>query len=346
MRFLSAELVELFVDNGQSIKVPVSGPVDACPACGSDRLRLLFRKLFFAHRVCGGCGYVFVDPRPTEDELIAMYGRVEYFRRRVELFELARIREGRSFDVTLDVDEWYGTIATRLRNLVPGGALLDIGGGSGRFLKFVADRYPEFSPTLAEIDPDLCRVASETFGIEAFNGTVEQLAATGRTFDAVVSIATLEHVFDPISYLGAVRQLMNRDAVLYLTGPRLGPLTRTFTAAAAYDVLPPVHLNFFDRPSLEAAIRTHGLELAVIDAHQSHGPVFHLGHLLCKENYLIEDVVMEPGDDAPLRVHPHRDDSRRTRVVCSVLDHLNDALSPLLARLDGQRVAHFVLRAT
>lgn len=346
MRYLSSELVELFVDNDQTLKVPVAGPCAACPACGSDRLRFLFRKLFFEHRRCAGCGYVFVDPRPTEAELLAMYQRVEYFRRRVELFELEGIRTGRSFDVTLDVDAWYGLIASRVRRFVAGGALLDVGGGSGRFLKFVADRYPEFRTTLAEIDPNLCRVASEEFGIEAFNGTVEQLAGDDRIFDAVVSIATLEHVFDPISYLSAVRTIMRRDAVLYLTGPRLGPLTRTFTTCAAYDVLPPVHLNFFTRRSLEAAIRTHGLRFAVVGAYQSHGPVFHLGHLLCKENYLVEDLVMEPGDDVPLRVHPHRDNSRRTQVVCALLDKLNAALSPLITLADGQRVTHLVLRAT
>jgi 2-polyprenyl-3-methyl-5-hydroxy-6-metoxy-1,4-benzoquinol methylase len=346
VRFLSSELVELFVNNRQSLNGPASGPLETCPACGSGRLRFLFRKLFFAHRRCAECGYVFVDPRPAEEELLAMYGRIEYFRRRTEFFELARIREERSFDITLDVEEWYRTIATRISELVPEGELLDIGGGSGRFLKFVADRFPEFRTTLAEIDPELCRVASDSFGIEAFNGTVEQLAAGGRTFDAVVSIATLEHVFDPISYLTAVRSVMNPDAVLYLTMPRLGPLTRTFTTSAAYDVMPPVHLNFFDRKSLDAAIRTHELRLAIVGDYQSHGPVFHLGHVLCKENYIVEDVIMEPGDDVPMRVHPHRDDSRLTHIVCGVLDRLNDALSPVIAPVDGQRVAHFVLRAT
>jgi 2-polyprenyl-3-methyl-5-hydroxy-6-metoxy-1,4-benzoquinol methylase len=346
VRLLSSELLELFVDNGQSLKVPASGPCEVCPACGSDRLRLLFRKLFFVHRRCSGCGYVFVDPRPSEQELLAMYERLAYFRRRVELFDLERIREGRSFDITLDVDAWYGMIAARLKSLVPGGELLDVGGGAGRFLKFVADRYPEFRTTLVEIDPELTRVASERFGIETFNGTVEQLAAGGRTFDGVISIATLEHVFDPISYLTAIRNVMNSGAALYLTMPRLGPLTRTFTTSAAYDVMPPVHLNFFDRRSLEAAVWKHGLRLAIVRGYQSHGPVFHLGHVLCKQNYLVEDVVMEAGDDVPLRVLPHRDDSRRTRIVCGALDRVNGALSPLITRVDGQRVAHFVLRAT
>jgi 2-polyprenyl-3-methyl-5-hydroxy-6-metoxy-1,4-benzoquinol methylase len=346
VRFLSSELIELFVDNRQSLNNPASAPLQSCPACGSHRLRLLFRKLFFTHQRCAACGYVFVDPRPAEEELLAMYGRIDYFRRRTELFELARIREQRTFDVTLDVEEWYRTIATRITALVPEGELLDIGGGSGRFLKFVNDNLPQFRSTLAEIDPELCQVANDAFGLETFNGTVEQLATTGRTFDAVVSIATLEHVFDPISYLTAVRNVMNPDAVLYATMPRLGPLTRTFTTSAAYDVMPPVHLNFFDHRSLAAAIRTHDLPLEIVARYQSHGPVFHLGHLLCKENYLVEDVVMEATDAEPLRVYPHRDESRRTRVVCGTLDRLNGALTPLIARLDGQRVAHFVLRAT
>ena len=29
--------------------------------------------------------------------------------------------------------------------------MLDVGGGSGRFLKFVKDKYPEFDPTLIEV---------------------------------------------------------------------------------------------------------------------------------------------------------------------------------------------------
>jgi SAM-dependent methyltransferase len=234
----------------------------------------------------------------------------------------------------------------RIKRYTAGGALLDVGGGSGRFLKFVKDNYPEFEPTLVEVDEELCRVARDVFGLEAHNGTVEQLASSGRKFDAVVSIATIEHVFDPASYLATIRSAMNAGGVLYLTGPRLGPLTRTLTTSAAYDVIPPVHLNFFDSRSLAALVRTNDIALTIADTFQSHGPVFHFGHVFCKQNYVIEDVVMEDTHEDPLRVYAYRDDSRLTKLACSTLDAATRVLNPVIRLVDGQRVGQFLLRAT
>jgi SAM-dependent methyltransferase len=345
MRFASSEVIELFIDNKKSVKAGNPQQAAACLACRSPEIRHLFDKCFFPHVECARCGFVFVNPRPAEADLVRMYSSLTYIATRTELFEIARIRAGLSFNVTMDVDKWYGAIADRIRNHVPRGAMLDIGGGSGRFLKFIRDRHPEFDPTLAEVNESLCSVARDVFGLKTFNGAIEQLAAEGRKFDVVVSIASIEHVFDPASYLASVRSVLNPGGIVYMTMPRLGRLSRRFSTSAIYDVAPPLHLNFFDLKSMQALIETHRIPFSISEALQSHGPVFHLGHLFCKHNYLIEDVLIEEKFEMPSRVYPHRDNSRLTMAVCRILDGLTTALTPLIRLIDGQRVAHFVLRA-
>jgi hypothetical protein len=93
-------------------------------------------------------------------------------------------------------------------------------------------------------------------------------------------------------------------------------------------------------------IETKGIALTILDAFQSHGPVFHLGHVLCKHNYLVEDVVVEQKHEVPGRCYAYRDTSRRTTVLCTVLDRATSVLAPVIQLLDGQRVRQIVLRAT
>jgi len=223
--------------------------------------------------------------------------------------------------------------------------MLDVGGGSGRFLKFVKDNHPEFDPTLIEVNENLCGIAREIFGLKTFNGTIDQLKLEGRKFDVVVSIATIEHIFDPVSYLANIRSVLREGGILYMTMPRLGRLARTFSTSAIYDVAPPLHLNFFDQESMKAIIEKNRIPFAISESFQSHGPVFHLGHVFCKHNYIIEDLVVEERHEVPGRVYPHRDNSRMTGLVCEVMDRLTALSRPLIQLIDGQRVAHFVLRA-
>jgi SAM-dependent methyltransferase len=345
MRFASSEVIDLFIDNKRALKGHGSEKSATCLACQSPKIRFTFQKNFFEHWHCRQCGLVFVNPRPSEADLVKMYRSLTYFTSRTELFEIARIRDGLSFNLTMDVDEWYGTIARRIKTHAAGGAILDVGGGSGRFLKFIKDNYPEFDPTLIEVNENLCQIASEVFGLTTFSGTIEQLKLADRKFDVVVSIATIEHIRDPASYLATIRRLMKDGGVLYMTMPRLGRLSRTLSTSAIYDVFPPLHLNFFDVDSMRAIIQTHNIPFSVSETFQSHGPVFHLGHLLCKHNYIVEDIVVEEKYEPPGRAYPHRDESRLTRAICTGLDRLTQVVNPLIRLVDGERVAHFVLQA-
>jgi ubiquinone/menaquinone biosynthesis C-methylase UbiE len=345
MRFASSEVIDLFINNQKALKAEDSQKANACLACRSANIRFIFQKNFFEHWHCRQCGFVFVNPRPSEADLVKMYQSLTYFTNRTELFEIARIRDGMSFNITMNVDEWYGTIANRVKRHSPGGAMLDVGGGSGRFLKFIKDKYPEFDPTLIEVNEELCRVASEVFGLKTFNGTIEELQLEGRKFDVVVSIATIEHISDPASYLATIRRVMNDGGILYMTMPRIGVLSRTISTSAIYDVFPPLHLNFFDVESMQAIIHTNNIPFAVNETFQSHGPVFHLGHAFCKHNYIVEDLVVEEKYEAPGRAYPHRDESRLSRAICSGLDKITAVVTPFIRLLDGERVAHFVLQA-
>jgi hypothetical protein len=130
-----------------------------------------------------------------------------------------------------------------------------------------------------------------------------------------------------------------------LVAPRLGLLTRVFSTAAAYDVCPPGHLNFFDVKSLGYLIQNNNIALSIKEFFQSHGPVFHIGHILCKHNYIIEDVIVEERYEIPGRVYPYRDNSVMTTAVCRIVDRLDQTLKRAIQLIDGQRIGHFILQA-
>src|SRR5450759_1565309 len=99
MRFASSEVLDLFIDNKRSLKVKNPQKFGACLACQSPKIKYLFQKHFFDHWGCQQCGFIFVNPRPSEDDLVKMYTNLTYFSNRFVFQAEDGIRDGLSFNI-------------------------------------------------------------------------------------------------------------------------------------------------------------------------------------------------------------------------------------------------------
>jgi 2-polyprenyl-3-methyl-5-hydroxy-6-metoxy-1,4-benzoquinol methylase len=97
-----------------------------------------------------------------------------------------------------------------------------------------------------------------SFGLDVHACYVQEfLAKQPVPFDAIVSFEVLEHVPDPVGLLRAMHELLQPEGVLVLSVPNLDdPYCLKQQIAAA---MPPVHINFFNRRSLAAALDRAGL---------------------------------------------------------------------------------------
>jgi 2-polyprenyl-3-methyl-5-hydroxy-6-metoxy-1,4-benzoquinol methylase len=134
------------------------------------------------------------------------------------------------------------------------GALLDVGAGTGAFLKTAQQKG--WNVTGLEPDESARILASSLHQIELKNSD-ELFDLPASSFDAI----TMEHVHDLHEYIKQLRTLLKPKGRLFIAVPNyqaseanaFGPFW------AAYDV--PRHLYHFTPKSIEVLIKQHGLSL-------------------------------------------------------------------------------------
>lgn len=127
-----------------------------------------------------------------------------------------------------------------------GPRLLDVGCGVGRFgMGAFAKGWD-----VTGIDVS-ARAIQAGHGIVPFPlrvATVEELRAEGERFDVVTAFEVLEHLSAPVEFLSNVRRLVRPGGQVFCTVPNWN--SAVVRSSTRPDWLPPIHLLFFDSPSL------------------------------------------------------------------------------------------------
>ena len=217
-----------------------------CPICGSaaDATLRIFRGFRIAR--CTTCRFVFVNPRPALNSLVALYAGVKSNPFFSEGFE--------STDTELPA---LNSVLQQIRRYVPTGRLLEVGCGRGDFLTLA--RTAGFSVTGC----DFFGAHRLPDGIASFDGTLAQAQLTSNSFDVVVIRNVLEHVFDPNVELNEIRRILKSGAYLYVKVPNVAfehGLGCRLVFGREHDFDPPIHLNHFSSASLIALLKKAGFQ--------------------------------------------------------------------------------------
>ena len=141
--------------------------------------------------------------------------------------------------------------------------LLDVGAGTGHLARSIKSRLPEIEIHCVE-ESDGLREQLEHQGFSVSQNL--DGIPTGRRFDAILLIEVIEHVSDPVHFLGRLRELLASGGRIFLTTP-CGELRNGSRATNAYDT--PEHVQFFSERSLKRAVESagfDGIDCAYIDA--------------------------------------------------------------------------------
>jgi SAM-dependent methyltransferase len=259
----------------------------ACNLCGSSRRvdRFSFDLSIGTVKLvrCTDCGLHFLSPRPVLAELGRFYPADYYSFKDPSPPDPApnasfkqRLRE------TVLADQLsYATqngmsrvkipsLATRpLKTLVglpaakPGGALLDIGCGSGT--KLLELRRLGWTVTGLEISESAAS-AGRSHGLEIVCGSVDDLLAQGRAFDAITMYHALEHMPDPRRTLESVAKLLTPGGELLIVVPNFNSLERRIYGSRWPWLDVPVHLYHFEPAPLARLVQSAGLKIDHIAA--------------------------------------------------------------------------------
>jgi SAM-dependent methyltransferase len=227
----------------------------ACPLCGARRPDSRHGYEFppFAVVRCQSCSLWYLSPRLPESEMLAAYGRPEYY--------LGGSRHGYALGHGTYPEQEQSlrsTFARFARRLVvdglTGGRLLEIGAGYGYLLD--ALRLHFASTTATDLDPtavDRLRSA----GTDAVLGGPEQIPSSAR-FDLIVAVGVIEHVYRPEDFVTVLRERLAPAARLVLATPLMESSWLRLLGRRWPSFKVPEHVAYYTPDTLAALVRGCG----------------------------------------------------------------------------------------
>ena len=183
-------------------------------------------------------------------------------------------------------------------NLKSGGALLDIGCGSGAFLRTVkGSAWRLHGVEISRHEAENARISA---GAEVFVGDPLDAPFQPDSFDVITCFHLLEHVYQPLPLLNRIRTWLKPGGFLYVILPNIDSWEAHIFRSYWYGLELPRHLFHFSPVSLDRAmhvarLKTIRLHTLVEDSFSEHS--FH---------YIVEDLLGAVGiSQAPLsQRHP------------------------------------------
>jgi len=145
-----------------------------------------------------------------------------------------------------------------------GGHVLDVGCGSGAFLKRM--RNAGWQTTGVEPDPRAALRVRELLGAQVFS-SIEELEAHGGRFDLITLSHVIEHVPDPLDTLRRLALLLAPNGRLVITTPNAKSLGARLFGAHWRGLEPPRHFNVFSPESMGEAMQRAGLTIEQLSTH-------------------------------------------------------------------------------
>lgn len=195
---------------------------------------------------CRACGFLYINPRPAPEELIALYSKhVIYFRDDYE-------------PVSLEMPVLRGVLRD-IQRFLRAGSLLEIGCGRGELLELA--RNAGFKV----YGCDLQRSPALDAAIKLHLGAMDDSPFPDRSFDCVVMRNTLEHLFDPARELETCHRLLKPGGFLYLKVPN-GDYEHGWRCRLmmrqSHVFGPPWHLSYFTPATLRRLLLKKGFAVA------------------------------------------------------------------------------------
>jgi SAM-dependent methyltransferase len=231
-----------------------------CPMCGADDGAPLVQTedlLFpgeerFQLLSCRRCGHIYQSPRPTA-ESIGRYYPEDYhpYLIAVEDEPSPLRRLDRAFGLRMRTQAVHRAAGGRP------GRLLDVGCATGVFL----DGMRRLGWSVQGVEPSAYAAgyARRRFGLDVYEGLLEDAALPAASFDAITMWDVLEHVHEPRPVLAELARLLRPGGVLVLSLPNPDSLEARLLGRywLGWDL--PRHLNVFPPTQLRAHLARHGM---------------------------------------------------------------------------------------
>jgi 2-polyprenyl-3-methyl-5-hydroxy-6-metoxy-1,4-benzoquinol methylase len=227
--------------------------VTRCVLCGSARSKTLYSFDETDVVECVGCGLVYASRVPPPEELNVKYSK-EYF------------------------EEFYGSgsetaagagagVMKRLELRLPRkGKLLDVGCGAGDYL--MAGLESGWAPVGVDVSRHAVEMARSR-KLTVFEGTLESMRFDPDSFDAAISIHSIEHQTDPVAMLREIHRTLRPGGILFVSTPNIGGASAIREGKEWNGLRIGQHFFFFTRGTLQRAAEKAGFRILDIESQPS-----------------------------------------------------------------------------
>ncbi|MCF8506965.1 MAG: class I SAM-dependent methyltransferase [Caulobacter sp.] len=233
-----------------------------CPLCERPGEGVLTRQLRGGPgevRWCESCRLGFIEA-PDQDSLAAFYA-TEY--RKLHGPVLGRVSDPEETFQT-HVGQQGGRLKLLAPHLRPSFRVLEVGCSTGHFLYHV-------KPLVAEVvgvdyNPEHAAWAAARLGCRTFGEGLEKAGLESGSFDVVCAFQTLEHVADPVAFVGVLASHLRPGGLLMIEVPNLHDLLLSVFDVPRYQSFfyHSAHLLYFTRESLAAVMARAGFAGEVV----------------------------------------------------------------------------------
>jgi SAM-dependent methyltransferase len=200
--------------------------------------------------ICEKCGHVYQDPMLDAGDLARLYTDDYRPLYRTEQAEAGELERGRAL---------CGDLAPLIESKIAAQNVLDIGCGSGSFLK----AFQERGWSVYGIDPvphwtDYVRRLVGGTDETIVTGTYGPSSFPGRTFSLILYSHTIEHIPDPVPMLRLMRSHLSGDGFLFVATPNLldAPADNLFKGFLAG-----AHVRLFSPSALRTVLARAGFSV-------------------------------------------------------------------------------------
>jgi ubiquinone/menaquinone biosynthesis C-methylase UbiE len=253
-----------------------------CNVCESTDIENHITKKEWEIVRCRRCGLSFIKNIPTEEELAGLYDHA--------FFEDGQKSPGQG--MKLDDNPTYANAKKRIDAIKqmgpPKGRLLDVGCGTGVFLKAAS---PFYECSGLDVSGYATEVAVENLGVDAKKGTILDFSFEPNSIDIITMWDVIEHVRDPDSYIRKISDIIAPGGLLVLSTGNVESLMFRIQRSNWHLLIPPQHLFYFNKSSITFLLGKYEFNVVKVE---HRGQYTNLGYIMDKMKRLHPRIKMIP----------------------------------------------------
>lgn len=233
----------------------------ACPNCGNTEYKERIREKDFVIGECRGCGLAYLLNPPDEKEIYEDYYTIEFkggdYRKDSPYEHLSEIYEINNQRVAFIKDLVKGKFDKNTSNLHKDFTLLDIGCGTGLFLKSCTDAGLNVSGI--DVSQNALNFAMDNYNLDVSDKKLDDLLNEGRKYDMITMWHVLEHIINPVEELKKVKGILKEGGLLIVEVPNLNSIKFKLSGHKWKGGNHPLyHRSFFTAATLKQTLQKSG----------------------------------------------------------------------------------------